>query len=306
MQEDPMSHLDDLASILTRHAPEDGAFSGVVPGVTLYRSEVLTDSIHTLYEPTLCLIAQGSKRAMLGDTAWVYDRGKYLICAVDLPMVGGVIRATPDEPYLCLRFDLDLKALGEMVLAHGAGRLAPPTGLAPALAVSTAGGALLDACTRLARLLDTPDDVAALRPLIEREIYYRLMTGDQAEMLRHIVNGESRLAQIARVTTWLKANYASPFTVEQLAGMASMSPSSFFEHFKAVTQMTPLQYRNQLRLQEARRLMVVEGQNAASAGFEVGFESPSQFSREYVRLFGESPARDALKLRETPAYAMVS
>lgn len=301
-----MTQLDELASILTRHAPEDGAFSGVLPGVTLYRSAVLTDSIHTLYEPTLCLIAQGSKRAMLGETAWVYDRGKYLICAVDLPMVGGVIRATEAEPYLCLRFDLDLKALGEMVLAHGAGRLAPPTGLAPALAVSTAGGGLLDACTRLARLLDTPEDAAALRPLVEREIYYRLMTGDQAEMLRHIVNGESRLAQIARVTAWLKDNYASPFTVEQLASIASMSPSSFFEHFKAVTQMTPLQYRNQLRLQEARRLMVIEGQNAASAGFEVGFESPSQFSREYVRLFGASPARDAIKLRETPAYAMVS
>lgn len=301
-----MSALNELAGILGRHARQDGAFSGLIPGVTLYRSSIPTDSVHTLYEPTLCLIAQGSKRATLGDTAWLYDRGKYLICAVDLPMVGGVIQATPETPYLCLRFDLDLKALGELVMVHGAGRFGPPTGLAPALAVSTADAGLLDACTRLARLLDTPADVAALRPLIEREILYRLVTGEQAEMIRHIVNGESRLAQIARVTAWLKANYASPFTIEQLAAIASMSPSSFYEHFRAVTRMTPLQYRNQLRLQEARRLMVIEGQNAANAGFEVGFESPSQFNREYVRLFGAPPARDAVKLRETPAYGIAS
>lgn len=292
-----MASIDELSTLISRHAPGDGVYGTIVSGLVLYRSSTTMQPVHTVYEPALCLVAQGRKQAMLGDTAYVYDPAHYLVVAVDLPVIGSVLEASDAQPYLCLRLDLNLPLLGEVVLSHGGGKLQPPSGLAPGLTLSQANAGLIDAATRLMRLLDEPADVVALTPLIEREIYYRLLMGDQGQMIRHIVNAESRLAQISRSITWLKKNFASDFGIGDLAGISAMSESSFYEHFKKVTSMSPIQYRNLLRLQEARRLMVEEACDAAAAGFAVGYESPSQFSRDYVRLFGSPPARDAARLR---------
>ncbi|MGH6861576.1 MAG: AraC family transcriptional regulator N-terminal domain-containing protein [Phyllobacterium sp.] len=301
-----MSSIDDLAVLIARHAPQDGTHATIVPPMTLIRYSKAMEPVHALYKPALCIVAQGRKQAMLGDCAYVYDPASYLVVAVDLHVIGTVLGASSDRPYLCLQFDLDLVALGDLMLSHPAHHTAPASGSMPGLALSEAEPGLIDAATRLVRLLDEPAGVAALAPLIEREILYRLMTGGQGRMLHHIASSESRLAQIGRAIGWIKRHYASSFGIDDLAGIANMSPSSFHEHFKLVTSMTPLQYRNQLRLQEARRLMVIEAHDAATAGFRVGYDSPSQFSRDYLRVFGASPARDATRLRAMPGHLAVA
>jgi AraC-like DNA-binding protein len=199
-------------------------------------------------------------------------------------VLGEVIEASPDRPYLCIRLDLDRTMLGQLMLEAG---IAPATD-APATAslqVSTVTPELLDAATRLMRLLDKPDDIAVMAPMIEREILYRLLLGDQGARLKQIAVADSKLQQVNRAIGWIKRNYQKSFSVEAVAAEARMSPSALHQHFKAVTAMSPLQYQKQLRLQEARRLILANALDAASAGFRVGYESPSQFSREYSRLF---------------------
>jgi AraC-like DNA-binding protein len=298
-----MTSIHQLALAIARHATTDGIHPTALPGLSLLRSSAPSTPIHTVYQPTLCIVAQGRKRVMLGQTAFVYDPAMFLVVAVDLPVIGAVIQASAAEPYLCLRLDLDLVALGELALGHPI-----PAGseASAGLALSPATPGLIDAAVRLVQLLDTPADAAVLAPLVEREILWRLMTGEQGAMIRRIASAESRLAQVGRAIGWLKDHFADRFAIEAVAGIAGMSPSTFYEHFKAATSMTPLQYRNQLRLQEARRLMVLESLDAAAAGFHVGFDSPSQFSRDYVRLFGLPPARDAALLRTDPDYALVA
>jgi AraC-like DNA-binding protein len=255
-----------------------------------------------VYEPSLCLAMSGRKRVLLGDASFVYDSAQYLIVSVDLPVRGMVVDARPDDPYLCLKIDLDITVLGELLLLHDA--RVRRTGHASPIAVGDIDPALQDAALRLLRLLDTPDDIAALAPLVERELLYRLLTGSQGAMLRHIATADTRLHQVSRAVTWIKDNYAGAFSIDHLAGLAGMSPSSFHAHFKGVTSFSPLQYRTQLRLLEARRLMVSEAMDAASAGFQVGYESPSQFSRDYNRAFGMPPFRDAARLRAMPEYRL--
>jgi AraC-like DNA-binding protein len=219
-------------------------------------------------------------------------------------VLGSVLEASEERPYLCFRLDLDLVALGELALSHGDAGPVREDGTLAGLALSEADPGLIDAATRLVRLLEEPDHVGVLAPLVEREILYRLLTSPQGAMVRHIATSESRLSQIGRAIGWIKDNFSAPFSVERLAEVAGMSASSFHEHFRQVTAMTPLQYRDQLRLHEARRLMVVEALDAANAGFRVGYESPSQFSRVYVRAFGFPPARDAIRLRAGAVSAM--
>lgn len=298
-----MADIHDLAAAMARHVTADGMHTTALPRVGLIRSSAPSMPVHTVYRPTLCVVAQGRKRVMLGQTAFVYDPSMFLVCAVDLPVIGAVIEASEAEPYLCLTLDLDLVALGELALGHPAPQ---PNETSAGLALSPATPGLVDAATRLVQLLDTPADASVLAPLIEREILWRLMTGEQGAMIRRIASAESRLAQIGRAIGWLKDHFADRFAIEEVADIAGMSGSAFYEHFKAATKMTPLQYRNRLRLQEARRLMVVESQDAAAAGFAVGFDSPSQFSRDYAKLFGAPPARDAALLRERPDMQMVA
>ena len=225
---------------------------------------------------------------LLGEEAYLYGPEQYLVVSVDLPVVGQVVDATLEKPYLCFRLDLDAAILGELLSEAGLGA-APGKEPGPGLALSPADGGLLDAAVRLARLLDAPQDAGVLAPLAEREILYRLLTGEQAEIVRRIALSDGRLGQVRRAIGWIKEHYREPFSVEEVASEARMGTSALHHHFKAVTNMSPLQYQKRLRLQEARRLIMGSSLDAASAGFNVGYGSPSQFSREYGRLFGAPP-----------------
>jgi AraC-like DNA-binding protein len=295
-----MSPLSRLAEILARHAHGDGIHESPIKGVGLIRASAPTMPMPVVYEPTLCLVAQGRKQVVLGTKAYVYDAAKYLVASVDLPVMGSVIEASEARPYLCLRLDLDMAGLSDLALRHPAPEAAgsaPPVGMA----LNETTPELLEAAARLAGLLDVPRDIEELAPLVVREILYRLLTGPGNRLVRHMARADSRLNQIARAIAWIRAHYAEAWNIDALAGVAGMSRSSFHAHFKAVTSMSPLEFRTQLRLQEARRIMVAEATDAASAGFRVGYESPSQFSRDYGRAFGMPPARDAQRLRTAVA-----
>ncbi len=291
-----MNPLALLTETLSRHAPDDGTYSCPLPGVKLIRSSTPTMPMPVIYEPTLCLVAQGRKRAVLGNTAYIYDPASYLLASVDLPVMGSVIAATAEHPYLCLQIDLDMAILGELAIRHPADHSGQER-VPPGLMLNHTTPELLDSAVRLARLLDTPADIDALAPLTMSEILYRLLMGPSGNSLRQMAQAGSRLSQISRAIIWIRTNYRDACPIEQAAEIASMSRSSFHAHFKAVTSMSPLEFRTQLRLQEAQRLMVGDGLDAASAGFNVGYGSPSQFSRDYTRVFGQPPARHAGSLR---------
>jgi AraC-like DNA-binding protein len=293
-----MTTLLEMRDILLRHRPSDGIHPCPLPRVSLVRSSEEGEPMPVVYEPSLCLAISGRKRVLIGDTSFVYDSAQYLVVSVDLPVSGMVLEASADDPYLCLKLDLDVAVLGELLLAHDA--RVPRRDHAPSIAVGEVDPAMRDTALRLLRLLDTPDDIPAIAPLIERELLYRLMTGPQGAMLRHIATADTRLHQVSRAVAWIKDHYAGSFSIDHLAGLAGMSPSSFHEHFKSVTRFSPLQYRTRLRLLEARRLMVSDAMDAASAGFQVGYDSPSQFSRDYAKAFGMPPLRDAARLRAMP------
>ena len=291
-----LNSLSKLVDIVGRHVRDDGIYSTAIPGVSLIRSASPTMPMPVVYEPTLCLVAQGRKQAMLGTTAYVYDPAKYLIASVDLPVMGSVIEASEAVPYLCLALDLDTNVLNELALRHPLREKsvsAPPAGIT----LNDTTPELLDAAVRLAGLLDRPRDIEALAPLVIREMLYRLLTENGNSLIRQMAQADSRLNQIAKAIAWLRSHYNEACRIDELVEIAGMSRSSFHTHFKAITSMSPLEFRNQLRLQEARRLMVTEAVDAAEAGYAVGYESPSQFSRDYARLFGMPPAKDAWRLR---------
>ncbi|WP_334161936.1 AraC family transcriptional regulator [Phenylobacterium sp.] len=286
--------MDDLASLIARHASGDGMHDMPVPGLAVIRYSHPTDRVPVLHEPAVCIIAQGAKVVLLGEEAYRFDRASHLVVSVDLPLVGQVVEATPERPYLCVRVDLEPALLGELMLQQPP---EPGGETARGLHLSRTTPEMVDAVGRLLGLLDRPQDTPILAPLIRREIHYRLLTGDQAGIVRQIGAPDSRLSQVNRAIAWIRANFDRPFRMEALAREAGMSPSALHQHFKAVTSLSPLQYQKQIRLQEARRLMLGEARDAQAAGFQVGYESPSQFSREYARLFGAPPARDAARLR---------
>jgi AraC-like DNA-binding protein len=289
-----MEMLDELRQLIERHCAA-ARWPTTIPGVTLMRANAPTVPVGSLCQPLLCIIAQGRKRVLLGEKLFEYDSAKYLIASVDLPITGVVCEASAKTPYLALSFVLDPAVLAAMLLdmpqsADGGKPF-------PGLAVSPMTPDLLDPVLRLLRLLDRPADAKMLAPLAEREILYRLLLGPQGPMLRQIALADSRLSQIARAIGWIKQNYEQPLRIEALATIAHMSPSSLHRHFKQVTAMSPLQFQKRIRLQEARRRVLGHEGDAASVGFAVGYESPSQFSREYSRLFGAPPGRDATRLR---------
>ncbi|HEV2512831.1 AraC family transcriptional regulator [Bosea sp. (in: a-proteobacteria)] len=293
-----MPQIQELATLIARFAPTDGVHETAVPRLKVVRLSQPSEPMHGLHEPALCIIAQGAKQVILGDRIYRYDAAHCLVVSLDLPVIGQVIEATPEEPYLCAKLELDPAAIGALMLE--APPLAEPElSSGPGLTVSPMTSVLRDAVIRLTSLLESPADITVLAPLVEREILYRLLTGEQAARLRQIAVAESKLQQVNRAIAWIKRNYRNPFSVEIVAAEARMSASALHQHFKAVTAMSPLQYQKQLRLQEARRLILANAHDAASAGFEVGYESPSQFSREYSRLFGAPPLRDVARLRGT-------
>jgi len=223
------------------------------------------------------------------------------LVSVDLPLVGHVLDASPERPYLCCKIDLDAAMLADLIASEGGG--VARTDL-PVLGVYPGDPDLIDAACRLVGLLDRPDTIRALAPLIEREILYRLLTGPHGPMLRHVATAGSHLNQVSRAIAAIRRRFDAPIRIDDVAAEAGMSSSSLHVHFKAITRMTPLEYQKQLRLQEARRLMLAEGATASTAGFAVGYESPSQFSREYRRLFGAPPRADIERLHAAPAAAM--
>jgi len=297
-----MDRMAELQALIERNTVADGVQRTAIGNLALVRSSRVTEPIHALYKPALCIVAQGRKQTQLGEKVYIYDAAKYLVFSVDLPLVGQVIEASAEKPYLCLQLDIDVAMLSALLLESGAAAAKGPALPAGdlALSVSPVTPELLDAVIRLLRLLETPRDIAMLAPLAEREILYRALYGEHGARLRQIATADSRQQQISRAIGWIKANYAAPFSIEAVAKAASMSPSALHQHFKAVTAMSPLQYQKQIRLQEARRMILAQSFDAATAGHTVGYESPSQFSREYRRLFGAPPARDIARLRASP------
>ncbi|MBY3085665.1 AraC family transcriptional regulator [Rhizobium laguerreae] len=299
-----MQTLTEIAAAIARHVSKDGFQATPIERVTLVRSSTVTMPTPNVYRPQLCLVAQGRKEVTLGDRVFRYTPGRYGVVTYDLPAIGHVVEATPDKPYLCLYLDFDPVMLGDLAMR------VPPPPRAPSppigKTVTDAGAGLLDAALRLLRLLDDPAAVPVLGPLAEQEILYRLLAGPDGARMRHITSGQGPVAQIGRAIAWIGKNFRERFSMERLATEVGMSPSSLHEHFRAVTAMTPLQFQKQLRLQDARSLMLVQNIDVTTAAFRVGYESPSQFSREYRRHFGDSPARDIARLRASPSLAVVA
>lgn len=287
--------LAKLASAIERHTAADGSYHTAVPALRLSRFSAPSDVVGTVYEPSLCLVARGAKEVLLAGEAYRLDPARVLLVSVDLPVAARVVEASPGRSYLAVRVALDPAVAGE-ILADGTAdsALGPPE---RGLAVTPVEPPLLDAVSRLVSLLDSPQDVGPLAPLVLREITYRLLTGPQGSRLRQIAAAGGPARRIARAIRWLKDHFSDPLRVGSLARHVRMSPSAFHLHFKNVTAMSPLQYQKRLRLQEARRLMLGEGLDAAEAAFRVGYESPSQFSREYRRMFGAPPRRDVTAVK---------
>jgi AraC-like DNA-binding protein len=291
--------LDEMAALMTRFTKTDGIHPTSIARLSLARSSRTGDRIPALYPPSLCVIAQGCKAVMLGDERYVYDRSRFLVASVDLPAVGQVIEATPEKPYLCFMLELDQKEVASILLdadAEGSVPARAEQATARGLFLTQASPVFIESVLRLLRLLATPEDIRALAPLAEREILYRLLKSDEGWRLRQIAAGHGQARRIAKAIAWLRTHFHEGLRVEALAEEANMSVSSFHAHFKSVTAMSPLQYQKQLRLHEARRLMLTDTVDAATAGHRVGYESPSQFSREYRRAFGVPPATDMRKL----------
>jgi AraC-like DNA-binding protein len=249
-------------------------------------------------EPAFGLVAQGAKRVVLGNQVFDYAAGQYLIFSVDLPLSGYVVQASADEPFLAFGLKLKPDAIAALLLETGAPRKAKTE--PPGIAVSDLTDDLIDPIVRLFRLLDRPEDIPVLAPAIEREILWRLISGEQGAMVRQLGLADSRMAQIGRAIRWLRDHYAETIRIEELARVAGMSLTSFHRHFLGVTSLSPVQFQKQIRLQKARSLLLLSSQDVAAVGFAVGYDSPSQFSREYRRLFGAPPGQDAQRLRGAP------
>lgn len=296
----------ELAASINRHTDGkgDGFHQTSIAPLGFSRESLTGRMLHGVSTPMLAIVVQGKKGAALGEEIYRYGEAQYLVVSVDQPITGFIIEATPDRPFLGFKLDLDPRELCE-IIAVQTSALAKPLRMRIAdkkeasvrgFFVSTANVSLLDCALRLTRLLDTPQDIPILAPMMIREIYYRLLVGEQSEAVRQIATSGSNMQRIATVIQSMKVDFTKPMRVADLAEQASMSPSSFHHHFKQVTSMSPLQYQKQLRLLEARRLMLAENYNAITAADRVGYESPSQFSREYARLFGAPPIQDIERL----------
>jgi AraC-like DNA-binding protein len=257
-----------------------------------------------MYEPSICLVAQGVKRVLLGDDTYVYDVRHFLITSVDLPTVVQVIKASREKPCLSLLLKLDQREISQLMAdSHLPAPRAQESSRGMAIGEVTLP--LLTAFQRLIDLLAEPKDIPILAPIIQREIFYRLLVGDQGARLRQMASAGSHSHQVAQAIEWLKSHYTNPLRIDDLAARVHMSTSTFHHHFRRLTAMSPLQFQKWLRLNEARRLMLTEHFNAATAAFQVGYESPSQFSREYRRFFDEPPSRDITYLRQIADSARV-
>jgi AraC-like DNA-binding protein len=267
-----------------------------VPGLLLARRTSPTAPASATYDPSLAVVAQGRKRATLGGTTFIFDQSRYLLTSLDLPVICNVIEASEEVPYLCFVLKLEMPVVRELLSRE---EIQAPAAASdsPAMATGETTAELLDACCRLIDLLNTPQDIPFLSGLIQREIIYRILRGPEGARLRAIATLGDQSQRTAKAIAWVRANYAKPLRVEDLAKIAGMGVSTLHHHFRALTAMSPLQYQKQLRLHAARERMLMDDVDAASAAFEVGYESASQFNREYSRFFGQPPMRDIKALR---------
>jgi len=285
----------ELADRIARWTATNPQLDTDIPGLWLRKYEAPTEPASYMHEPSICLVAQGAKRVRLCDEEYVYDANHYLMTSVGLPVVANVTEASEETPYLGLVLRLDL-GLAAQLLVDGKLPMQRMTQSSRGMAVSAVTEPLFRAFVRLVDLLDEPESIPVLAPLLSKEILYRLLVGEQGPRLRQMAMTGSHGSQIAQAIGWLKRNYSKPLRIEDLASQAGMSASTFHQHFRTLTAMSPLQFQKWLRLNEARRLMLNERQDATSAAFQVGYESPSQFSREYRRQFGAPPLRDIKNL----------
>ncbi len=281
----------ELARKIAAHIQAAGDHATDIPGLTLYRRTAPTPCNAATYEPSLAVFVQGRKRVTLGGTTYLCDESTFLLTSVDVPIVSQIITASKDVPLLSLLLKLDLAIVRE-ILSLEEFHTPEDSSQGRGIAIGKTTVELLSACSRLMDLLDAPEDIPFLSNTIQREIVYRLLRGPQGERLRAIATLGNQSQRTAKAIAWLRANYAKPLRVDELAAVARMGMSTLHHHFRALTAMSPLQYQKQLRLVAARERMLVEGIDAASAAFEVGYESPSQFNREYSRFFGQPPMRD--------------
>ncbi|WP_329077848.1 AraC family transcriptional regulator [Streptomyces niveus] len=298
--------LEEFRSLLARHALPD--WTTAIDGVLISKVDRADPPTPSMSGTVLAVIAQGAKRLALGDRVYEYGPGQYLIASVDLPVTGQFLQADPEQPALGFGLILEPSAVAELLLQAGPGDT-PRTGAgAPSgIAVGDAPPALLDAVVRLLRLLDEPRDRAVLAPLVKREILWRLIAGEQSAAVRQLGLADSGLSHVSRAARWIREHYAEPFRVEDVARLSGMSASAFYRNFQAVTAMSPIQFQKQIRLQEARLLLATHPGDVTGVGHRVGYDNPSQFSREYRRQFGAPPSQDAARLRgaaRSPAGAM--
>ncbi len=284
------ANREELSERIAQAVGADGTIQPL-PGLYLSRASLPRERIPSVVEPSLCIIAQGSKEVLMGNNRYQYDPYHYLLTTVQLPRISQILAASPAQPYLSFRLELPPTLVGAVMVETGHAA-APAQADVRAINVSTLDGNLLDAIVRLVRLLDCPDEAPALMPLITREIIYRLLAGDQGDRLRHLAILGGYTPYIARAVERLRQEFDQPLRMEQIAHDLGMSVSGFHHHFKAVTAMSPLQFQKRLRLQEARRLMLGEDLDAASAGYRVGYQDAAYFNREYKSLFGVPPMRD--------------
>ena len=291
---------ETLREDIARWTKDGDLFPSAVPALSLFRQDEPTAPMSVVYEPSICMVVQGAKRVLLGNETYVYDDHHYLITSVNLPTFVQVTEASRERPLLGLKLTFDIHEVSQLLVDgnfphhrtqqsdHG-------------MAASTITLSLLTSFQRLIDLLDEQQDIPILAPIIQKEIVYLLLVGEQGARLRQIAAAGSQSQQVARAIEWLKNNFTRQLRVDDLASQSRMGTASFYNHFRSMTALSPLQYQKHLRLHEARRLMLAESLDAATAAFQVGYESPSQFSREYNRLFGAPPLRDIVKLRQAVA-----
>jgi AraC-like DNA-binding protein len=292
--------IGKLVHTLTRLTEKGDLSPTVIPNLSIFRRDRPTEPATGMYKASVCLIAQGAKRVLLGGDTYIYNSDHYLFSGLDLPVMAEVIEASHKRPYLGLSLTFDYQEISQLMIDS---KLPPPRSprLCRGMATGKLTSPLIDAFQRLVDLLDEEQDIPILAPVIQREIHYRLLTGEQGMRLRQLALMGTQSQQVGQTVSWLKSNFKKPLRVDELARMACMGTSTFHHHFRSLTALSPLQYQKRLRLQEARRLMLTDNFDAASAAFEVGYESPSQFSREYSRLYGIPPATDIVILRQRVA-----
>lgn len=291
------SHIATLAEGILRWTGGANRFDSPVSSMHFSNWDHPTDPTSYSMGPSVCIIAQGAKRVVVGEESYDYDAQHYLVTSVDLPVVAQILEASPERPYLGVILGLDQQALAQLMVNPNLAGIAPRS-TDRGIGVSRLSFPLVETINRLVGLLDAPESIPILAPLIKQELHYHLLVGPQGPRLRQMVISGTHGHQIAKAIDWLRANYSETVPIDDLADLAHMSRSAFYQHFRSITSLSPLQYRKHLRLQEARRRMVVDQVDATTAALKVGYESPSQFNREYRRLFGKPPVSDAARLRE--------